>query len=440
VPVRSLLAAYETAAADFGISLMPWQRIAARYITAVKGRVPTWRYREVCVVVARQNGKTMLLAPRILMGLAAGESILHTAQNREIPRKSFLALAGILARHPELGYSIRKGNGQEEVWTPGGGRYKLVAPNSGSRGESADLVLIDEVREQRDQELMDAMLPTITARPRAQVIYLSNAGDQDSVILNDIRARGTETAEKQLAYLEWSSSPERSVDDRRGWVQANPGLGHVVSWETLEYLYRNRPQASFETEHLCRWVDTMLPRVVSEIAWERTRQPTGDPVRPVMGVAQDPSGRRASAVIAWKTDEAVNVHLLADVDGYPVDLEGLADEVQQHARRLGIRKIAYDPVTDRDWARFFKDPDAITAGDYKAACERFARVVEAGQLRCEDPDGILAGDMAHTVRRGPPDGWLAARASDERATTASFAAIRAVWLATSPAARPPQVY
>ena len=85
--------------------------------------------------------------------------------------------------------------------------------------------------------------------------------------------------------------------------------------------------------------------------------------------------------------------------GYPVDLESVAEDVQKHARKMGIRHVAFDPFTDRDWARFFKDPWRHTpAGDYAAACDRFARVIEAGQLRCEDVDGVLADDMSYTVQ------------------------------------------
>ena len=111
LPLHSKLEAYEAAAVKLGMDLYPWQRIAARYITAVNG--DRWVYREVAVVVARQNGKTQLMVPRILMGLELGEAILHTAQNRDIPRKTFLrevlpavhralrtAAYGTLARQP----------------------------------------------------------------------------------------------------------------------------------------------------------------------------------------------------------------------------------------------------------------------------------------------------------------------------------------------------
>ena len=157
-----------------------------------------------------------------------------------------------------------------------------------------------------------------------------------------------------------------------------------------------------------------------------------------MGIAQDPSGRRASAVIAWVVDGVVSLHVLADVDGYPVDVDKVVEELQPLIRKLGIRQIVFDPWTDRDMARGFKDPKALQSADYEAACEKFVQVVEAGKLR-HDSDELTA-DMAYTVRRETAHGWMAVRASDQRPTTTSFAAIRAVYLATMPSQPKPQVY
>jgi phage terminase large subunit-like protein len=286
IPAKSDLAEYEKAAAELGIRLMPWQKVAARYITGKRGK--GWAFREVVVVVARQNGKTTLLVPRILMGLKRGEQILHTAQNREIARKTFLALQGQMAGHDVIDY-VRKGNGQEEIRSTTGGRYKLVAPNGGSRGETADLVLLDEVREQDDNELMDAILPTITARRNPQIVYLSNAGTESSIILNDLRRRQDD--DKRLAYLEWSAEPHRGLDDYEGWAEANPALGYGdLTFETLEYFRANRPPASFETEHLCRWVETMMPSLVADAAWAKCAGYVENPVRPMLGINIDPSG------------------------------------------------------------------------------------------------------------------------------------------------------
>lgn len=439
VPAKSLWRDYAAAAQELGIRMMPWQRTAVRYITGQNRN--GWAYREVCIVVARQNGKTELLVPLILMSLRNGKNVLHTAQNRDLPRQTFLRVARLVAGLPEI-ESIRKANGQEEIISVSGARYKLVAPNSNVRGESADLVLIDEVREQHDQDVMDAILPTITARKDPQVIYLSNAGDDESVVLNDIRRRMD--SDPRLAYLEWSASPERGLDDREGWAEANPGLGYTISEETLEYNLTNRPAASFETEHLCRWVITMQPRLVTERAWLQARHPLEAPVRPCMGIGHDPSGTRASAVLAWQqTDGHVAMRLIAEVTGDPIDVTRLGSDLRQLALRAGVRSVGFDDWTDKDLARFFpKVAKAIIGKEFANASENFVRVVHSGRLHWDDAEAVTH-DLTWTARKPHADSgaWHAVKANDDRPITAALAAIRAVWLASEgekPAA--PRIY
>jgi hypothetical protein len=449
-PIRSLHREYEAEAQALGISLYPWQKIAARYITGLverpRGRpkkddVDAWMFKEVCIVVARQNGKTETLMPRILMGLKAGETILHTAQNRRLPRKTFLRLAGMIAAHPDLDYNIRKANGQEEITTPGGGRYALLAPNESARGESADLVLIDEVREQHDQDLMDAMLPTILARKNAQIIYLSNAGDGGSVVLNDLRRRGSEN-EPGLAYLEWSSAPDRSLDDRDGWAEANPALGHgQLTMSNLEYFRNNRPPTSFETENLCRWVVSMQPKLVDENAWESCRvSALAEALRPFMAIEMDSTGTRASAAIAWRqSDGTIGLRVDADVTGSPIDTDVLGEALRQRALRLGVPTLGYSSPNTTELSRYFKNSKTVDGKEFCSATENFVRLVNLGAIQWDEGEQI-SDDLTWTARKTLDSGaYQAVKAKEDRPITSVLAAIRAVWLASGPKPVPPKV-
>lgn len=447
VPVRSLIREYEAEAAELAITLYPWQKLAARYMTGLAslrpGLDPRWQFTEIVIVVARQNGKTELLIPRILMGLKRGEVIIHTAQNREIPRKTFLRLVGLIRRRKDLDWEVRKGNGQEEIWTPEGGRYKLVAPNAGSRGETADVVMIDEVREQRDRELMDAMLPTITARPNAQIIYLSNAGEEASAVLNDLRARGiADPPHPRFAYLEWSARPDRAIDDPEGWAEANPALGRgLLNASTLTYFLANSPEASFETEHLCRWVVTTSPRVTDPAAWALCQGPIEEPRRPILGVNMDTSGTRASAVLVWQqSDGSVACRVEADVTGDPIDVERFGRDLRDRATRLHVTEVVFDPYTDRDLARYFRRARPINGIEYANASERFARLIDSKRIRWQGAEQI-GEELAWTGRREIGRSWMAVRDSAEHPITSVLAAIRAAWVASEP--RPvsaPRIY
>lgn len=436
VPAHSRIDEYTAAAKQVGITLMPWQLTAARYLTALDGK--RWRYPDICIVVARQNGKTSLLVPRILMGLQNGERMLHTAQNRELPRETFEQIAELVVGWPDV-IEIRKANGQQKIRTKNGGRYSLVAPRPGVRGNAVDTVFLDEVREQRNFDLLGGIKPTMTASPNRQIVYLSNAGDTESVVLNDLRRRAE--TDPSLGYLEWSAAPERTNDDREGWAEANPALGITIQADTLEDFHRSLPAEVWETEHLCRWVTSMQPRLVPDFIWQRAHMAIENPLRPAMGISMDASGTRASAVLAWQqSDGSLGLTVIRDVTGDPIDTEAFGPDLHKLALKLGVSQVAYDSWTDTDLARHLPNAKPLISREYANASENFARVLESGRLRWNNADQITE-DLAWTSRKPHESGaWLAVKANDERAITASLAAIRATWLASAPKASAPQVF
>lgn len=444
IPARSDLKGFRETASSIGIQLMPWQETSGRYLTATgpDGRL---LYSEVCIVVARQNGKTTLMRPLIIRALLAGKRIMHIAQTRELPRQMFKMIADAMEGHPELlprrrGKILwpRYGAGQEEVVLNNGGSYRIAsASRGGARGTSNDLVIVDELREMIDYQVLEAAQPTLAMSDDSQMIYLSNAGEETSVVLNAVRARAG--LDPSLAYLEWSASPERAVDDLIGWAEANPALGHYPSiMRTLEQSYRANKLSGtlgiFETEYLCRWVVTTREPLVDAYAWMQCRvEELPQSSRPVMAVSMDPEGKRASVALAWRqTDDTVALRLLYNVTGNPIDPDDLGKELRQTATRLGVGKTGFDPLTDAELAKYLTKTEAVTGRAYANASSQFVNIVAAGKLRWHDADAVT-DDLTWTARK--PDAadkgsFEAVRAKDDRPIPASLAAIRAVWLAS----------
>jgi phage terminase large subunit-like protein len=232
LPLRHDLVGYRAQSVDLDIDPMPWQDTAATYLTAtdLEGR---WLFRDVAVVVGRQNGKTTLTKPLIVQRLKAGRKVMHIAQVRELPRIMFESIADALEDDPTLfpkrrGKIIwpRRGAGSESIILTNGGTYRIAAAITGSaRGHSIDDLLIDELREMESFDVINSAKPAQRFSENPQTIYLSNAGTDDSVVLNSLRTRG-EAGDPSLAYLEWSADPDYDPGDVRGWVQANPSIGH----------------------------------------------------------------------------------------------------------------------------------------------------------------------------------------------------------------------
>lgn len=431
VPVASLHSEFEVEAKAAGIKLLPWQSIASRYITATAG--DHWAYPEVCIVVARQNGKTKLLVPHVLQRLGSGRKVLHTAQNRTLPRQVFMEVARSL--DPSRIFNIRFANGQEEIRLKNGGSYMIVAPQRGARGLSADDLIIDEVREFEDFDILAAATPTLTASPTPQTLFLSNAGSDESVILNDLKRRG-EDAEPTLAYLEWSAAEHWAMDDRRGWAEANPSLGYFPGMlKVLEDAYASRPPALFETEHLCRWVVSMQPRLVLDAKWELCRGKIEEPNRPAMALSMSPDGRRASFALSWaQADGRIALTSLLEAKGEPIDTDLLGKDARQQATEKMVKQVAFASWTDADLARHFPIAKALDGKEFAAATENFVRLIESGRLIWDKAEAV-SEDLPWTARKPHDSGaWIAVPASD-RSITAVLAAIRATWLASAP--RPP---
>ncbi len=443
-PARSQVKEFEALAAKIGIDLMPWQLIVARYLTAL-GRDNRWLYPEVAAVVARQQGKTTLLIPLIVSRLLAGLRIMHTAQTRELPREIHDQVATVLLEYfPEKlpkRRGLRYGAGQEQIKVIGGGFYRIVAPSrGGARGPANDLVIIDELREFVTHDYIGAAKPTLMASINPQMVYLSNAGEEDSVVLNSIRQRAE--TDPSLAYLEWSASPERDVSDRAGWYEANPAIGYMRDRDVLGNLekdYRSHKLAGtlalFETENLCRWVPTTREKLVDAKAWADCHSADlEDASRPTMAISIDPNGRRASAAVAWKRpDDTTGLRLLFDVPGDPIDVGELGRDLRQAAARLGVSKTGFDPVTDGELAKYLTKTEPISGQKYSGASSTFVNLVNGGRLRWTDADA-LTDDLIWTARKANAErgSFEAVRAKDDRPITASLAAIRAVWLASGP--------
>ncbi len=447
-PVRSTVKDFRDAATACGIDLMPWQVSAATYIEAT-GKGGTWAWPEVAVIVARQNGKSELLVPFIVRRLLMGRKIMHAAQNRMLPRQVFSRVADIMmSEHRTLiKRKPRFANGQESIELRNGGAYRIVAATRGAaRGWSGDDLIIDELRE-IDADFIAAAEPTVLASMNPQTLYLSNAGDDESVVLNSVRQRANN--DPSLAYLEWSAAPERDTGDPEGWLEANPAVGNLPGRDMMAYLARKHESykqagtlSIYETEHLCRWVPSMRQRFVDEYLWAACQGPLGEPRMPVMAVSMTPDGTRAAAAMAWqRVDGSVALRLLYDVTGSPIDVARLGADVLKDAKRLGIRKTAYDPLTDAELAKYLTKPKSITGQEWANASAQFVNLVTSRRLRWQD-GGALSDDIAWTSRKAHDETghFTAVRMADTHPIPAALASIRAVWLASGPAASSPRVF
>ena len=241
--------------------LMPWQEFVLKDMLTVD-KEGNWIHRTNLLLIARQNGKTHLARMLILAHLIKWPSrnILIMSSNRSMALDTFRQIAYLLESNDHLkGFvkQIRHANGTESIEMLDGTRLDVVAATrDGSRGRSADFLYIDELREV-SEEGYRAAIPTTRAKPNAQTLLTSNAGDAFSKVLNDLHERCINRPPKSLGFYEYSAPQYCKIDDRSAWAMANPALGYTITESAIEESIATSPIENTRTETLCQWVSSL---------------------------------------------------------------------------------------------------------------------------------------------------------------------------------------
>ena len=181
-----------------GKTLYPWQEwslIHALEITGDIRRSWRFRFRTVLIEVARQNGKTVDSEgiASFFLNVLGVKSVFGTSLSLDKAEEVWEAVVADQESTPELRKEIDRvvrTNGSKRLILKGGRVYKVGAPTRrAGRGDSNDLVLLDEVREHRDWETWSASVASTNAKPNGLVLCFSNAGDPDSIVLRQLRSQ-----------------------------------------------------------------------------------------------------------------------------------------------------------------------------------------------------------------------------------------------------------
>jgi len=293
-----------------GEPLLPWQEWAVIHALELNPD-GTYRFRTVLILVGRQNGKSHLKRIVTLwrMYIDGARRIIGVAQDLALARDQWQMCQASIHDCPDLEeewQGVRNVNGDEMFWASGC-RYAIkAATGKAGRGGSNDEVNIDELREQRDWKAWAAVSKTTSARPKGQTWAMSNAGDDTSVVLNQLQAVGEAGTDPSLCLLEWSAPKGCELDDVTAWQQANPGLGYTVSEAAIRSALGTDPPNVFRAEVLCQRVDA-LDGAIDYDAWKACADATGtmDALRDRLAAVLDgaPDGKHWTLAVAAVLDD-----------------------------------------------------------------------------------------------------------------------------------------
>lgn len=270
-----------------GKKLYPWQEWCLIHLLEITGNLSeSWkfRFRTVLIEVSRQNGKTVLseVIASFFLNVLGVDSIFGTSLSLDKAEEVWEAVIRDQEDIPALSREIdrvSRTNGNKRLILTGLRQYKVGAPTRrAGRGDSNDLVMLDEVREHRDWETFSAAAASTVAKPNGIIVCFSNAGDPDSIVLRQLRATalgkdsdfgGNIEDDGSLGLFEWSAPDGAATDDIEALAQANPALGYGHLTERA--LMSNRatfPENKFRSECMCQQVETILPSPFPDGAWE----------------------------------------------------------------------------------------------------------------------------------------------------------------------------
>lgn len=339
-------------ARSVGVNPFPWQEWVLE-----KGLQETdagrWASFQNTLVVPRQNGKDEVF---LILGLGwlflTGERLIgHSAHEYKTAMEAFRRLVGVIENSDDLRRKVKKvinTNGEEGIELLTGQRMRFLARSKGAgRGFSFDKMIWNEAYALTAPQV-DAVLPTMSARPNPQ-LWLGSSPPLDETLGEAMfRARrnmgpgqlfidfGAPFTLDEIGPCKVATCTHQAgkvtgciLDDPELRARTNPSYPMLISAEAIQRERESMDPIGFARERLGAWppdLEEGFP-VISQKQWEALADPDsgiGDQDaakvligQPVLAVSVSPRNRgkvTASISLAQKRADGVK-HLELVVSG-----------------------------------------------------------------------------------------------------------------------------
>lgn len=422
------------AVCDFAANVLqkpldPWERwLCVHGMELLPNGWP--RFRQLLILVARQNGKTHVLVVLSLYwlwntGLLTDDFlILGTSTKLEYAREPWGKAVNLARSVPELAkdisgrlpnrlYAVRNSMGEQTLETPWHARYKIAAANeSGGRSLSIHRLIEDEIRMHHDWSAHEAAENAMNAIPEAQAWAISNEGDSRSVVLRALYDSGvafinTGEGDDRLFIAAWTAPEGCDLLDLEATAQANPNLGRRIRWESLKgkaeraKLAGGDQEAHYRTEVLCQFVADLNPGGISLDQWAAATKivELDDLGPPVFFITIGKELKSACIAIAGDFYGTPHVQLIDRRDGVTW-LSARVKELHDQYKEAPFGAFQAGPV--KAWVPNFSDLDIelelLNTPDTVAACAHLQKLAEAVAFT-HNPDSIVVDSLKGAQRR-----------------------------------------
>lgn len=395
-----------------GVFLDPWQEFCVR-LTLAETAAGNLAAIEVAMLVARQNGKGEVLLVLTLCWLfitspKVDRLIMHTAHEFKTASEAFLRLQAVIDGNDFLSRRVLQvwtSHGEEGYKLRNGKRLRFIARSrSSGRGFTGDKVIVDEAQ-QVPTKAMDALIPTLSARPMPLVVYTGTVPEEgdDSEHWTRLRDRGRARKGKRLAWAEFNhgerlplaakymGSDEALQAEREALMvelirHGNPALGYRMNWDFIETERETLSYLGFIRERLNIWSSDPVDMVIDMDTWDLMEDPASKMV-----------GRRAIAVDCPPKTPSTAIGAM----GRRMDGHWHAEILEQHPGTAWVPvRVAEIVRKNEDVAACVIDPASPAGALIPAIKAEGVEVLEVSQRQHGQACGML---YARAYEKNPED-------------------------------------
>lgn len=264
----------DSVAGPTGAPLNPrgWQRQLIRETFARDPITGRRLHRTAMWGMARKNGKTGVVAPIAVHGLVLGgegAEVYSAAADRPQAKIMLTAAKRTVELIPELAGRLKLYRDAIEDPVTGSVYKALSADAYTKEGLSPTLVLADELHAWPNRDLYDVLALAMGGRLDPLLLIVTTAGvitdtrGQESIAHSlwdyGTRIASSEIEDKTFYMAWWSAKDDAGVEDKKAWVQANPGLDDILDiTELAAAAKRSRTggfkESEFKIKRLNLWV------------------------------------------------------------------------------------------------------------------------------------------------------------------------------------------
>lgn len=351
---------------DYGVEFFESQRYELHVFFA-RNEDGSFAAKTICISKPRQNGKSF--AARfyaIYMAAILGKRVLFSAHHGKTTRKMFKEIRNFLEANADF-YAMLKPNGKgiysaygsegiyfadwydDDGYFHEGGLIEFqTRTNSAARGETYQVIIVDEAQELTAEQL-EALKPTTIAADDAekvdsdpQMIYLGTPPNPKCVGTEFRRWHNEAHSDKQSSiwWLEWAVDEIPDMSDREAVMElvylTNPAMGYRIKESTMYDVMDTMSADGFARECLGWWtsVVSLIETVINAELWNACK--VDNPHKSgllVYAIKFSPDGATGALAACYKPDDGVPFVYVVDVKSLSSGIGWFVDNLAPRANK-----------------------------------------------------------------------------------------------------------